>query len=411
MGTAADPLPGSEMIEFPVQVYLDHNATTPVDPRVIEAMVEVQRVCFGNPSSQHAVGRAAKQALEEAREAILKLCGGVVHRSPSDRLIFTSGGTEANNLAVRGLCGLPPGRILVSQVEHPSVSAAAAHLSAAGFTVMQAPVTPDGILCLDRLSERMTPDTRLVSIMLANHETGVLQPIAEVSHMCRHRGIVLHTDAVQAVGKIAVEFDALGVDAMSVAPHKFHGPRGIGALILRRRLTVLPVLYGGSQQLGTRPGTEPVALAVGMHRALELWHQEAEARRVRLQSLRDRLEQTLVKELPGCIVIGQRAPRVPQTLCLAVPGLDRQALVLALDRAGLACSSGAACASGSTEPSPVLKGMGLPDAVIRSAIRLSVGATTTEADIDRGVAITVAEVHRLQQGPRAMPRTTEYEPI
>lgn len=400
MATTADPPHRSEMNDSPVPVYLDHNATTPVDPRVVEAMIGVQHRCFGNPSSQHAAGRAARQALEEARESILERCGGVVTRSPSDRLIFTSGGTEANNLAVRGLCGRSPGRVVVSQVEHPSVLATAAHLSAAGFTVVQAPVSPEGVICLDSLAELLTPDTRLVSVMLANHETGVLQPIADVARMCRQRDIPLHTDAVQAIGKMAVDFDALGVDAMSLAPHKFHGPRGIGALILRRGLAVLPILYGGSQQLGMRPGTEPVALAVGMCQALELWHQEADARRARLQSLRDRLEQTLVKELPGSIVLGCRVPRVPQTLCLAVPGLDRQALVLALDRAGLACSSGAACASGSTEPSPVLKAMGLSDDVVRSAIRLSVGATTTEADIDRGLAITIAEVHRLQQRRR-----------
>jgi cysteine desulfurase len=247
--------------------------------------------------------------------------------------------------------------------------------------VFGARVSLEGIVRIDKLTELFNDRTRLVSAMLANNETGIIQPVAEVAQCCRSNAILCHTDAVQAVGKIPVHFRELGVDAMTVAPHKFHGPLGIGALVLRHGVKLQPQLFGGFQQEGLRPGTENVALAVGFHEALKIATAELPDRAARMQSLRDELEQSLCNELPDTVVIGKSAPRLPNTSCIAFLGLDRQALVMALDLAGVACSTGSACASGSSEPSPTLLAMGLPPEVVSSAIRLGLGAFTTAEEV------------------------------
>ncbi|HEY2412943.1 MAG TPA: cysteine desulfurase family protein [Pirellulaceae bacterium] len=380
----------------PSTIYLDNNSTTPIDPCVVEAMTRAWRDCGANPASQHSLGRKARRMLEEAREGILELLGAKTGGMDADQLVFTSGGTEANNLALLGLASTPPAgtklgplgnreipsRVAMSPLEHPSITATVAELARRGALFGNCRVTAEGVVDLAPWREPPGPTpATLVSIMLANNETGVIQPIAEIAAACRQRGALIHTDAVQAVGRISVHFRELGVDAMTVAPHKFHGPLGIGALVVKNGIKLQPQLFGGFQQGGLRPGTENVALAVGFQAALQHAISEFTERTAQMRSLRDQLEQSLRFELSHLVIIGENASRLPNTSCVSFPGLDRQALVMALDLAGVACSTGSACASGSSEPSPTLVAMGLPSDVIQGAIRLSLSAFSTAAEI------------------------------
>ena len=370
-------------------IYLDHNATTPTRPEVVEAMARCYAKGYANPASQHRPGQRARQALEDAREAIAEILGADLSGSPPDRLIFTSGGTEANTLAVVGIAraggGKRPGQVIVSAIEHASVIEPAEHLMEQGWRLDTLGVTPDGVVQVDRLPGLLTPETRLVSVMLGNHETGVLQPVSDLVPVSGEAGVPLHTDAVQVAGKLPIRFRALGVSAMTIAAHKFQGPLGIGALILRNGVPVEPILFGGHQQSGVRPGTESVALAVGMRTALELWRKEHEAHARRLTALRERFENRLRAGFPRLVVNGSRADRLPHTASIAFPGLDAQVLLMALDMAGVACSVGSACSSGSTELSPTLLAMGLAHEIVAGSLRFSLGATTTEAEIDEAV--------------------------
>jgi len=373
------------------RIYLDHNATTPLDPRVAEAMTACALTHFANPSSQHRRGRAARQVLEEAREAIAEMLGASLAGRRGDRLVFTSGGTEANNLA---LCGLVEGRAAVtiaSAIEHPSVTAALERLAAQGRTTATLPATPDGVLDLNVARDWLANSAAsVVSVMLANHETGALQPVTELAELKRKQGFLLHTDATQAVGKIRVSFRELGVDALTCSAHKFHGPPGIGALLLRHGVTVEPQMVGGFQQEGLRCGTECVALAVGMMTALRLWHEEAEARQRRMTQLRLRLEGQLIEAFPHAVIHAAHTPRLPNTVNISFPGVDRQALLMALDMDGVECSTGSACASGSSEPSPTLKAMGVEPALVDTSLRISLAATTTEEEIGQAVRRIIA---------------------
>ena len=383
------------------QLYLDHNATTPIDPRVVETMQACYAAEHANPASLHQSGQRARSALEAARDGLARLLGADISGIHSDRVIFTSGGTEANNLALLGWAGGEKGRVLVSSIEHPSVLGAAEELARRGFDVRRLRVSSPGVVDVNHLVELLTPETRLVSVMLGNHETGVLQPVAEIAAICRERGVPLHTDAVQVVGKLAVHFRDMGVTAMSLAAHKFHGPVGVGALVLRHGAAIDPQLFGGFQQAGLRPGTEPLVLAVGMHRALELWHDEAEERRLRLTQLRDDFEAAIIAELPTAVVNGRDSPRLPHTSNISFIGLERQSLFMALDLAGVACATGSACASGSSEPSPVLTAMGLDNARLTSAIRFSFGARTTVVDVAEAVRKIVRVCQDLQRQEKA----------
>jgi cysteine desulfurase len=377
-------------------IYLDHNATTPIHPDVVQAMDQCYRDGYANPASLHHEGRRARRALEDARQRIAALLKADITSLRADQLIFTSGGTESNNLAILGLAGSSPGKIVRSAIEHPSVIGPTDRLMQEGRSVCRLRVTPDGVADLNHLKELLTEPTRLVSLMLANNETGVLQPVQEAVQLCRERGALVHTDAVQVVGKLPVDFRQLGVAAMTVSAHKFHGPRGIGALLLRHGVQIEPLLYGGFQQMGIRCGTECVALAVGFCKALELWREEADERAARMAQLRVRLESTLREALPWAIVNGEHAPRLPHTTSLSLPGIDRQALLMALDTAGLCCSTGSACASGSTEPSHVLLAMSCQKPVVDGALRLSLGATTTAAEIAQACQRIIATVKRLR---------------
>lgn len=362
-------------------IYLDHNATTPIDPEVAEAMARVAREGLANPASQHQAGRKARRILETAREGIAELLGAKTGGMDADQVIFTSGGTEANNLALLGLAAARPGAIVISAIEHPSVVGAAEELHRRGRDVRKLPVTAAGIVDLSAAESAISNhQSAIASLMLANNETGVIQPVAELAALCHAANVPIHTDAVQAIGKIPVSFRALDVDALTVAPHKFHGPVGIGALLLRHGMKLEPQLFGGFQQAGLRPGTESIALAVGFHRALERWQADAEQRAEQMRAIGAQLERDLLAAAPGAVIVGHAAPRLPHTLNIAFPGVNRQALAMALDMAGVACSTGSACASGSSEPSPVLLAMGLPGEVIEGSIRLSWGAFTTAAE-------------------------------
>lgn len=362
------------------QIYLDHNATTRIDPRVAQAIFDCHQAGHMNPASSHQFGQRSRRVVESARESLAQLLGadsGI----RADQVLFTSGGTESNNLAILGLAGRRPGRVIISAIEHPSVMGPAEQLRRQGFEVDLLPVSSAGVVDLEWLKKLLDPRTRLVSVMLGNNETGVLQPVAEIARLCQEAGVPMHTDAVQVIGKLPVDFRGLGVTSLALAAHKFHGPRGIGALLVRHQTQLAPQLFGGFQQGGLRPGTEPVELIVGLQTALELWRQEQVVRAERMQGLRDQFEQILLAELPDLIIHGRCSPRLPQTSNIAFPGLDRQVLLMALDLAGVACSTGSACSSGSTDPSPVLLAMGLPRQVVDSSLRFSLGAFTTAAEI------------------------------
>jgi cysteine desulfurase len=378
----------------PTAIYLDHNASTPVLPAVVEAMRASYTEPHLNPASQHEFGRRARRALESARQRIGELLGAKMTGMDADQVILTSGGTEANNLAILGLLNYEPAanplassrqHLIISAIEHPSIAALADELSRRGWHVDRMGVDSRGAIRLEDLSRLLRPDTRLVAAMLAQNETGVLQPVPALAAVCAERGIPFHTDAAQVVGKLPVGFRALGAATMAVAAHKFHGPLGIGALIVRHGLSLRPQLHGGFQQAGLRPGTESVALAIGMCRALELWHAEQQERAARLRALRDHFERAIVAGWPAATVIGAEAERLPHTSLIAFVGIDRQALFMALDQAGVCCSTGSACASGSSELSPVLMAMGCESAVAGSALRFSFGATTTAAEVDQAV--------------------------
>jgi cysteine desulfurase len=366
-------------------IYLDNAATTPLAHEVLAAMHDCAATAFANPASQHAAGRAARRTLEDAKEEIARLLGAQVAGMRSDRLIVTSGGTESNNLLLTGLAHGRMGRIVLSAIEHPSVMEMGKVLSRRGYDVQHARVNQQGQLDLDHFRSLIDSDTILASAMLGNNETGVIQPVAEAAEICAAAEVDFHCDATQAVGKTPVDFRALGVSAMTAAPHKFHGPRGMGVLLLREQMQLEPMLHGGFQQLGFRPGTESVMLVVGMLRALQWWQSNAAELEQLIGELRDRLEAALLDRLPDLLINGAEVPRLPHVSNLAFLGLDRQALVMALDMAGVACSTGSACASGSSEPSPTLLAMGREKAVVGSSLRFSLGAFTTAAEIDSAV--------------------------
>jgi len=370
-------------------IYLDHNATTSMHPEVEGVVRRAFRDGLANPASQHRPGQKARRLLEGAREQIAALLGAEISGSRADRLVLTSGGTEANNLAVLGIARARapgrPGHLIVSAMEHPSVIEPAELLLEQGWRLDALGATADGVIRSELLAERLAVDTAVVSTMLANHDTGVLQPVAEMAAVCQAAGVPLHTDAVQAVGKVSVHFRQLGVAALSVGAHKFRGPVGIGALVLRHDVPVAPLMVGGAQQGGLRPGTESVALTLGMAKALELAHAELEQHRAQVTRLRERFESGLRAGFPELVVNAAAAARLPNTANIAFPGIDGQVLLVALDMAGVACSVGSACASGSTELSPTLRAMGLPSDVVSSSLRFSLGTTTTEAEIDEAV--------------------------
>jgi len=373
-------------------VYLDHNATTPMDERVLEAMLPFMRGSFGNPSSIHAMGREARTALDVAREQVAQL----VSAHPS-QVIFTGGGTEANNTALKGVAfRTSQGRIAISAVEHASVQSPAASLVRFGWGIDTLPVDGQGILTVDRLKQGLKNDTRLVSAMWANNEAGTVQPVHELAVACRERGVLLHTDAVQAVGKLEVDFPASGAHLMSLSAHKLYGPKGVGALIVDKAVDLEPLLHGGGQEKGRRGGTENLAAIVGFGKAAELASIELAERRRHLMKLRTLFEQRLAETVPEAVIFAGEAERLPNTVFMAVPGLEGQTLIMALDQQAIAVSSGSACGSEHTEPSAVLKAMGIDNQLALGAIRVSLGKDSTERDVEAIIGALASQVKQLQ---------------
>jgi cysteine desulfurase len=371
-------------------IYLDNNATTPLLPTVWEAMRPYGTDCYGNPASAHRVGRKARQALEDARERTAAILGAF-----PDEVIFTSGGTEANNLAIFGLAGDPPGHLITSPIEHPSVAEPVLQLEKRGFSVERLPVNKEGTVPGERLASLIRPESRLVTVMLANNEVGSVQPIQALVDELQGR-CPFHCDAVQAAGKMPVSFHDLGVTTLSISAHKFHGPKGVGALLVRRNTRLPARNHGGHQQQGRRPGTEAVALAVGLTTALEFWHCETLERTQHVLKLRRLLLHRLRALAEPVVLNGPTDGGVPHTLNLSFPGCQADSLLINLDLAGVACSTGSACSSGSLLPSPVLKAMGVPEVVLRSAMRFSLNSLLTEDEVEEAARRIAAVVSRLR---------------
>lgn len=381
-------------------IYFDHNATTPLDPEIAALMAASGTEAFGNASSLHAAGRRARAALESARRTVLAALG-----DPDGRLVFTSGGTEADNLALLGAAEsrAADGRhVVVSSIEHHAVLQAAEVLRRRGWAVTVAPVTPEGSVDLAALERAITPGTTVVSVMHANNEVGTVQPIPQIAALAHARGAWLHTDAVQSFGRIPVEVRALGADLATLSAHKCYGPKGAGALYLRRGVTITPQHVGGPHEQGLRAGTEAVAAMVGMAKAVEL----AVGRRLawdRVARLRDQLVAGLQAGVPDVVLNGHPTARVPNTANVSFLGCDGEALLIAFDLAGIGVSTGAACASGSTEPSHVLAAMQVPAAVARGSIRFSLGLTTTAAEVTQALGLIPPIVAHLRAHARTMP--------
>jgi cysteine desulfurase len=372
-------------------VYLDHHATTPLDPRVLDTMLPYFAERFGNPhSAQHAYGWAAEQAVDVARAQVAVLIGAL-----PEEIVFTSGATEANNLAIRGAVRAGDRRHIVTCVtEHPCVLETCRALGRDGFEVTELPVQPDGLIDPGALRSALRPATALVSIMTANHEIGVLQPLAEIGQLCRGRGILLHADAAQAAPWIPIDVAALGIDLMSLSAHKLYGPKGIGALYVRRGVRLLPLFAGGGQERGLRPGTVPTPLCVGFGTACALAQAELGAQAARVRALRDRLYGGLHQAMPEIRLNGAVAPRLPNNLNLCLPGIDAEDLLAELPE--LALATGAACASATHQPSSVLRALGLSDEAIQGSIRIGLGRTTTAGEVEFALDRLVGAVRRLK---------------
>ncbi len=389
-------------------IYLDHNATTPLHPAIWEAMRPFLTDVFGNPSSLHTEGLQARDAVEEAREQVARLIG-----ARAEEIVFTSGGTEADNLAILGSV-LPrqrPGRhIVTSQIEHPAVLGGCRALETQGFRVTRLPVGSGGTVDPNDVANVLTDDTLLVTLMHANNEVGTIQPVHACAALARARGIVVHTDAVQSVGKIPTLVDALGVDLLSLSSHKIHGPKGIGALYVRRGISLDPIVTGGPQERGLRGGTEHVAAIVGLGAAAQLAAARMSDEMPRVAALRDRLEQGILATIPDVMVNGATAPRLPTTTNVSFKGVDGQSLVVALDLKGVATSTGSACSSGSLEPSHVLIAMGLADEWLQGAVRFSLGPGNTLAEVDAVLRMLPPIVARLRQHTRGSVRQATMTP-
>jgi len=376
-------------------IYLDHNATTPLHPRALEAMLPFLRERWGNPSSPYRFGSQARQAVEHARAHIADRMG-----CAPEELVFCSSGTESDNLALRGVAGALRSRgdhIVTSAIEHHAVLTTCEALEREGFRVTRVPVTADGVVDLDLLAASLCDETILVSVMHANNETGVIQPLEHIAAVTRKRGIVLHTDAVQSAGKLPRRVAELGADLVTLSGHKLHGPKGAAALYVRQGTPLTPITTGGAQEHGVRAGTENVAGVVGFAVAVALAFEDADAEGARLGALRDRLECEVASAVPGVRINGRAAARIPNTSSLSFQDIDGESIVLGLDLQGICVSTGSACSTGDPEPSHVLRAMGLTPRDAQGTIRLSLGRETGEGDIDATVRALTGTVARLRQ--------------
>jgi cysteine desulfurase len=384
-----------------MRIYLDHNATTPPAEAVVDAMSRALREIAGNASSVHSFGQQAKSAIDEARASLAALLGG-----DGSEVIFTGSGTEADNLALRGAAEAleATGRreIVVSAIEHEAVLNTARALARRGWTMTTLPVNASGIVSPDAARDAVSDRTAIVSVMHANNEVGTVQPVAEIAGIAHERGALMHTDAVQSAGKIPLAVRTLGVDLLSISAHKFYGPKGVGALWVRRGVRLTQQITGGRQERNRRAGTENVPGIIGLGVAARLATEALGSSAARVAALRDRLETGILRDVPHAALNGAREPRVPNTTNISFDRVEAESLLIALDLEGIAVSTGSACSSGTLEPSHVLKAMGLGSSRAQSSLRFSLGSATTETDIDRVVAVLPGLVQKL----RALTRST-----
>jgi cysteine desulfurase NifS len=381
-------------------IYLDNNATTPVAGPVREAMLPFLREGYGNPSALHRAGRDARGGIETARRQVARL----LNTRPR-RVVFTGGGSESDNLAIKGAVFANPTlgkHVITSSIEHPAVLQTCRFLEKLGYRLTYLDVDEDGLIAPDKLAEAITDDTVLVSLMMANNEVGSIQPIEELSRVAHERGALFHSDAVQAAGKIEVDVDRLGVDLLSVSAHKFHGPKGIGALYVRKGVGIEPLVHGGKQESGLRGGTENVPAIAGMGKAAEL-ALAAVGDMAGLARLRDSLEHGIRRLIPGARLNGHRERRLPNTLNLTLPGLRGESVVVALDQHGVSLASGSACKSGSPEPTHVLLAMGRTEEEAHCAVRFSLSRETSGPDIEDTVARLARVLEEMETTVRFLP--------
>jgi cysteine desulfurase len=379
------------------RTYFDHNATTYMRQEVIDAMQPFLRDRFGNASSLHFFGQENRDAVDQARLNIGQLIG-----AEPEEVILTSGGTESDNLAIRGVvrAARRDGKkchIITSVIEHPAVLKTCKALEAEDCDVTYVPSDRNGLVGMDALEGSIRPDTILISIMLANNETGVIQPVGRIAELARERGIILHTDAVQGVGKIEVDVDELGVDLLSISAHKFYGPKGIGALYVRRGTTLEPVYTGGSHEMGLRPGTENIPGIVGFGEACRITRERLSKEIKYIGELRDRLEKGIQERINDVMIVGQAAPRVPNTCSIVFPRIEGEAVTLNLSMLGFAVSSGSACSSGKPEASHVLTAIGLDPADAQGGVRISLGIENTTLEVDAFIEELAVVVERLRK--------------
>jgi cysteine desulfurase len=371
---------------------LDHNATTRPAEEVIETIAFHMSKNYANPGSRHGLGRNARKVLESSREQIADLLG-----AKPEEITFTSGGTEANNLALLGLPFSSDKTLLNLPGDHPSSLDSCNELAKKGWKLSSLELDSDGLIQPSQLQKINWEQVGLVDFLYAHNETGVIQDLDEIGDICATHGIPFHLDAVQAVGKIPIHFGQTKATSLSLAAHKFHGPRGIGALIISKSLKLNPILFGGHQESGMRPGTEMAPLAAGMAKALELCAHDMENRTEKMESLRNQLETQLSELCSPVVIHGKNVPRLPNTLNIAFPGIDGEAFLVAADLEGIACSQGSTCASGSAQPTPVLTAMGHPDEIVLSSIRFSVGIDNTMGEINEAAQIISKVVESLRK--------------
>ena len=379
------------------RIYFDHNATTPVDPTVLEAMLPFLSADFGNASSIHTYGQRARAAVETAREQVAAL----INARPQE-IVFTSGGTESDNHAIFGVTqALPAPRagahVITSSIEHEAVLNSCQALEKLGVALTYLPVSRDGVIDPGDIQKAIRPETVLITVMHANNELGVVQPLGEIGQIAAEHKIAFHTDAVQSIGKISVDVRAFRVDLLSLSGHKLYAPKGIGAIYIKSGTRLRQLLFGGHHQRGLRPGTENVAGIVALGKAAAIGRQALAEDATRISALRDRLEQKILSRIPDCRINGLSAPRTPNTSNITFSGIEGEALVIALDLRGLACSTGAACSSGAVEPSHVLTAIGLPAAEARASLRFSLGRHTTDAEVDVALELIPAAVAQLRR--------------
>ena len=379
------------------RIYFDHNATTYLRQEVVDAMLPYFRERFGNASSLHFFGQENRDAIDSARAHVASL----INAEPEE-VIFTSGGTESDNLAIRGALRArrrisPANHIVTSSIEHPAVLKTCRDLEEEGCRVSYVPCDKNGVVRLDLLEAALTVDTAVVSVMLANNETGVIQPIREISALARSRGATFHVDAVQGVGTIPVDVDGLGVDLLSISAHKFYGPKGVGALYVRRGTALEPVYTGGSHECGLRPGTEDIPGIVGLGESARISKEDLKREMERVGSLRDRLERGALSRVDGIAVAGASAPRVPNTSSMIVARVEGEAITLRLSMLGFAISSGSACSSGANEPSYILTAMGYDPGIAQGGIRISLGIANTDEEVDAFLETFPQVVARLRE--------------